>query len=288
MDDGLPAEVVDFIRSNDFATATTKAIQSDLRKFVRWFEQVNEEEFTPPRVAVRDLADFRDSLRASGQATATVNRCLVSIRRFFSHLVTKGDLPSNPAQSVRELRRMPSAPRGLGRGEVRQLLRTLELRGSTRDAALVSLMLDAGLRVGEVAALNLDDIVLRPKSGWVVVRNGKGRKERIVPLSRQCRESIRLYLSNRPPVASRAFAIGQRGRLTADGIRTMCNKLARESGVAFTPHVLRHAFAKRFLEHSGNSLSALQAVLGHESLASSQTYTRLAPEDIDVEELRYA
>ena len=125
----LPECVDDFLAANDFSRMTVNAIRSDLRKFVAWFDSANNERFDPTRVTVRDVADFRDHLsRVRRQAVATTNRALVSIRRFLGHLVASGTLSGNPAEKVKELRRMPITPKGLKPSEVRKILREIELR----------------------------------------------------------------------------------------------------------------------------------------------------------------
>ena len=141
--------VTQFLADHDFAANTRKAILNDLRKFARWFSAANNEPFTITRVTVRDVADFRDQSRQNQSwrvsATSTVNRCLVTLRRFFGWLVETGRLPVNPAKPVKELRRQALAPKGLSRPEVRTLLREVELRQDVRAAAIFTLLLFTGL-----------------------------------------------------------------------------------------------------------------------------------------------
>ena len=125
----LPMLVDDFLSAHDYSPHTDKAIRSDLTKFARWFTTANNERFDPTRVTVRDVADFREHLaRVRRQQVSTVNRALVSVRRFLGHLVQSGALPDNPAKSVRELRRVPTVPKGLATGQVRKIMREVELR----------------------------------------------------------------------------------------------------------------------------------------------------------------
>ena len=107
----LPTLVDDFLSAHDYSPHTDKAIKSDLAKFARWFTTANNERFDLTRITVRDVADFREHLaRVRRQSVATVNRALVSTRRFLGHLVRSGALPENPAESVKELRRVPTRP----------------------------------------------------------------------------------------------------------------------------------------------------------------------------------
>ncbi len=286
----LPACVDDFLSANDFSHHTVKAIKADLRKFVHWFSIANGERFDPTRVTVRDVADFREHLaRVRRQSVATVNRALVSIRRVLGHLVRSGALSGNPAESVKELRRMPILPKGLTTGEVRKISREIELRQDYKAGACIGLMLYAGLRASEVVGLELDDVTVAPRSGQIVCRHGKGNKQRIVPLSVEARRVVQAYLETRPPVDCHAVFIGERGALTYSGLRAICSKYAAITGVAFTAHKLRHTFAHRYLEQTNNDLVGLAQILGHESLNTTSIYTRRGQDELQasIDGLRY-
>jgi len=286
----LPTEVEDFVSANDFSPCTVKAIRSDLTKFVSWFAAANGERFDPKRVTVRDVADFRTHLHdVRRQATSTTNRALVSIRRFLRHLVGTGALSTNPAASVKELRRVPTAPRGLTPAEVRRVMRETELRGDVRSGAIFGLLLFAGLRVSDVVWLELIDVEIGPRSGQVSCRRGKGNKLRIVPLSAEARRLLSAYLEVRPPSESQAVFIGERGPLKPDGVRSVCSRYAATTGVKFTPHVLRHSFAHRFLQQTSNDLVALAQILGHENLNTTAIYSKRSGAELQqrVDSVRY-
>ena len=153
--------VDDFLSAHDYSPHTDKAIRADLAKFVGWFTTANNEPFDPIRVTVRDVADFREHLaRVRSQSVATVNRALVSVRRFLAHLVRSGAIQDNPAKSVRELRRVPTVPKGLTTGQVRKILREIELRQDRRAGGIIGLMLYGGLRVSDVVGLELSDVTI--------------------------------------------------------------------------------------------------------------------------------
>ena len=286
----LPACVDDYLSANDFSRHTIKAIKADIRKFINWFVNANGENFNPARVTVRDVADFREHMaRVRRQSVATVNRALVSIRRFLGHLVKSGALSSNPGESVKEMRRMPVVPKGLKTAEVRKILREIELRQDHKAGACIGLMLHGGLRASEVVGLELDDLVVGPRSGQVVCRQGKGNKQRIVPLSVEARRLMQAYFETRPPVDCQEVFIGERGALTYSGLRAICLKYAAITGVAFTAHKLRHTFAHRYLEQTNNDLVGLAQILGHESLNTTSIYTRRGQDELQerIEGLRY-
>ncbi len=286
----LPTLVNDFLAAHDYSPHTDRAIRADLDKFARWFTAANNERFDLTRITVRDVADFREHLaRVRRQSVATVNRSLVSIRRFLGHLVKSGAIPDNVAESVRELRRAPTVPKGLTTAQVRRILREVELRQDRRAGAIIGLMLYGGLRVSDVIGLDLDDVTITPRSGQVICRHGKGNKLRIVPLPVEARRLLSLYLECRPPVQAEAVFIGERGPLTDDGVRAVCSRYAAITGVQFTPHVLRHTFAHRFLASTNNDIVALAQILGHESLNTTAIYTKRSQDELQqrVDELRY-
>jgi site-specific recombinase XerD len=145
-----------FLDSHDFSPNSRRAFTQDVRKFAAWFAGANKEPFQVGRVTTRDVTDFRDHLRREQcQAVATVNRALVSVRRFFAWLADQGHVQANPAKMVKELRRQALAPKGLDGSQVRLLLREVELRQDIRAAAIFSLMLFTGCRVGDLVARDL-------------------------------------------------------------------------------------------------------------------------------------
>ena len=213
-----------------------------------------------------------------GMSPRSISRRLSAVRSFYAYLVRESRVPANVAvhvQAPRPSRRLPAA---LDADQVSRLLeRTGESEVILRDRAMFELMYSSGLRLAELIALNATDIDLADRTVRVT---GKGRKTRVVPVGTQAVDALRQWLLVRLKLAASdepALFVSQRGtRLAGRSVQARLKDWGRQQGLATRvhPHMLRHSFASHILESSGN-LRAVQELLGHSSISTTQVYTHL-------------
>jgi site-specific recombinase XerD len=286
----------DFARSlvaEDLSPVTGRGYRHDLDRFRAWLEEKHGARGGVVPVAgitAVDLINYRQHLvRAERLQATTINRKIQALKKLFRWARAAGHVKTDVSAELRFLplgRRL--RPAGLGEAEVQALLRAA---GQTRHGlakrnyALVTVLVEAGLRVGEVCQLRWGDLELRDRSGRVRVREGKGRKEREVPLNSNVRRALRLYLGHRQQAQEDyVFLSGRGGRPLA--LRTIQATLAelgqraRIRRLPVTPHLMRHTFALRYLQHNPGKLIELATLLGHESLDTTALYTRPTAEQL--------
>ena len=266
------------------APKTILAYRSDLTGFRRWYEKANNEDLELGRVAGIDVQDYRRHLIRMSRRPATINRALAAIRAWVAWGVENDLVSSDVALSVAAVKPVEQtrlAPKSLEGSELRKFLKELELRGSARDQAIVYLLAGAGLRVGELVELRLEDLELGPRSGRVRIRAGTAKREieREVPLSADVRARLKAYLEDRDEDDHALLFQGERGPLTSSGVRQAIGRYSRAAGVKVTPHKLRHTFARRFLA-AEKDLLGLAELLGHRSLETSRRYARPSLQDL--------
>jgi site-specific recombinase XerD len=265
------------------ATKTVTTYATDLTMFARWFTDSTGEPFTARSVTPTDVLDYKAHLRTvQRRQAATVNRRLAALRKFFLWAQGTGRITEVPTATVKGVPSSPRIPKSLAKREVDRLLREAEKAGNKRNLAILLLLRHTGLRVGELCNLRLSDISISERKGSVLVRSGKGDKDRIVPLNHDVRESLDAYLAVRPTVNDDHLFIGQRGEpLQTDAVQLVVRKFARRAGLAgVTPHVLRHTFAKHVLD-AGEDLATVSRLLGHERLETTAIYTEPTARDLE-------
>jgi len=215
---------------------------------------------------------------AKGLSPATLARRLSALRSLFDFCVQAQWCEKNIAAGVQTPKQKKRLPRALPPEQTAKLMSPTQATSDLRDAALLAVMYGCGLRVSEVVGLNVMDIDIGASELRVL---GKGRKERIVPVPVGGLVLINKYLESKPAISDAVFLNKHGGRLTTRSVQRMLKKRALETGadVSVTPHRLRHSFATHLLT-GGVDLRAIQELLGHSSLATTERYT-----DLDINRL---
>jgi integrase/recombinase XerD len=264
------------------ARLTLEAYGRDLARFTAFLVERGRAEVDD--IAPVDVTDFLIELTRAGLAARSRARTLVAVRGLCKHLVGEHWLAADPAALVdapRSGRRLPGV---LGEAAVAKLIATPpDTPRGRRDAAMIELAYGSGLRVSELVALPLADVNLH--SGFVRV-TGKGQKTRVVPLNTAAQMRIARYLAEDRPAwlrdpRQRALFLTERGGpMTRQGFWKALRSYARRADVRLpagdvSPHKLRHSFATHLVEH-GADLRAVQAMLGHADISTTQVYTQVS------------
>ena len=264
----------------NLSPATLTAYRREVVRFTAFADQ----EFghhAPDTVTPASVRSFLAHLHAAGLAPSSIARALAVLRTYFRFLVAEGQLPSSPADAVPHPKDTARTPAVAERYAIEEILEGFpDTAAGRRDRALVELLYAAGLRVGELVGLDLGDVDFRQRLLRV---RGKGRKERLVPFGRPAASALEAYLPDRAEWRLKTsdddepLFVNQRGgRLSDRSVRRILDQGVRRSAelTKLHPHALRHAFATHLLE-AGMDLRAIQELLGHSSLATTQIYTRV-------------
>jgi len=284
----LAAAYVEHLRSCRYSASAIEKAQLELG---RLSDHLREQRITDARaVTEAHLAAYArmlaDHTTRTGQPLAPASRAaaLSAVRRFWAWLEARAIVLQNPAR-ILTLPRSTSLPRSiLTMTQARRLMAAPYPHSpiGLRDRAILELLYGAGLRLGEAARTDVTDLDLR--SGRLLVRNGKGRKDRIVPICGAAATALDTYLSaSRPALVAHVdaalFLSRDGARLGAAGLRARIQYHGRRIGARLTPHALRHACATHLLR-GGADLRHVQALLGHRRLTTTALYTRVAITDL--------
>jgi len=273
----------------NYSPATIRSYRSDLDQFLVFLgSRGGGGDPSPEAIDPLVVRAFLGWLHERKDSRATIARKLAAVRSFFRYLVREGVLAENPARPVRTPRQEKKLPRFLDESEIRILLETpwtATLKGK-RDRALLELLYATGMRVGELVSIDLEDVDLAEETILVL---GKGSKERHVLFGGKAKAALLDYLAARRSSPGRAAGratdalfVNKGGtRLTDRSVRRILAARLRECAVKhrISPHGLRHSFATHLLDH-GADLRAIQELLGHASLSTTQRYTHVSTEQM--------
>ena len=273
-----------------FSPNTTDAYRNDLSQLADFVEELAMVQGYDPQWSAVDrnlLISYILNLKERNYAPATVARKLAAVKSFFDFLVAEGALRSDPTENLSSPKVGKSLPKPLSTAEVEALLEEpakLSSPEAKRDRAMLELLYAGGMRVSELVSTNTSDLNLG--AGFVRCF-GKGSKERIIPIHRGAVEALEEYLTGARlsllhNKEDEALFLNRRGeRLTRQGFWLILKDYARAAGIKreVTPHTLRHSFATHMLS-GGADLRAVQELLGHANISSTQVYTHLTSEHV--------
>jgi integrase/recombinase XerC len=273
-------EFLDYIRLNRNASAhTVAAYESDLSQFLAFAgrERGTRGALEPKHLDLDLIRGFLGELYRQGQARASVARKVSALRTFVRYLRREGWIDSDPAALAVAPKREQKVPAHLSVDEMSQLLDAPDASTppGRRDRAILELFYASGIRLSELVALDLEDVDL---AGRMVRVMGKGRKERIVPFNQKASAALRAWLKDRLALTrgDALFVNARGGRLTGRSVQRLVARYVSSCSTRFgiSPHALRHSFATHLLQ-AGADLRAIQELLGHVSLSTTQRYTHV-------------
>ncbi|MFI5182769.1 MAG: tyrosine recombinase XerC [Vicinamibacteria bacterium] len=256
---------------------TIRAYGEDLRQFSRFLSEELGREPRPADVDHLMIRAFLARLHRDGLKKISSGRKLAALRTFFRFLCREGVLDRNPARALLSPRVERRIPSHLDEGEVDRLLDVPgDGAAAVRARAFLELLYATGIRCAELVGLDVSEVDLEGRMARVL---GKGRKERLVPFGTRAAAAIRRYLPIRSaarPSTDALFVNARGGRLTDRSVRSILAARVRQVALArrISPHTLRHSFATHLLER-GADLRAIQELLGHASLSTTQRYTHV-------------
>jgi len=252
---------------------------NDVHKLEKFFSE-KKNPVTPEQVKYNDLKEFLTWFNTDSRNARTQSRVLSGIRSFFRFLLIEGEIKENPASLIESPKIGLKLPEVLSVNEIDMMIEAIDLSKAEghRNKAIIETLYGCGLRVSELVNLRLTDI--HYGEGFVMV-TGKGNKQRLVPVSSKALREIDIYKTSRnmlPAIHdSNILFLNRRGKkLTRAMIFTIVKELALKAGIKkkISPHTFRHSFATHLIE-GGADLRAVQEMLGHESILTTEIYTHI-------------
>ncbi len=279
----------------NFSTHTIRSYTNDLRQYCQFLSGVDRQLPTdkdPPALSDQqirrriigagpsDLRAYLAQMRSVNYSNSTVARKLAALRSLYKYLVRRGHIEASPVSAIRTPKQDKRLPKCLDIEQINTLLACPDdstILGA-RDKAMLETIYSAGLRIGELVAIDTQDL---DRFSETIRIRGKGKKERIVPIGSKALSAIDAYLKLKASTFGKSghgeFFVNKFGRrITTRSVRRMFDKYLKLSGIPgqVSPHVLRHSFATHML-NAGADLRSIQELLGHESLSTTQIYTHL-------------
>ena len=262
------------LEGNNYSRESIKAYLSDLAQFVEWLKSRRVDWDIPYRIARIDIVEFINHLATKKASAVTRKRKLAAIRGFLKFCKDNQIIYGNPADTIEGPIREERDPAILLKTEYKALLQVAG--GNPRDFAIVMLFLQSGLRVSELVNLKIQDVDFTSRE--ITIRQGKGRKDRVVPLVKQAEAAVKSYLKVRDaqPEYDEVFIARNGTSMDQRTVRYRIHKYYKEAGIKkkASVHTLRHTFSTHQI-HNGLKINQLKEVLGHRRMETTYKYVHL-------------
>ena len=264
---------------------SNNTLQSYKRDIMQYYNYVEDNRMNYTKVNGNDIKSYLEYLNSVGKKTSTISRNLASIRSFYQFLLRTRKVKNDPTEGIQSPKIEKKAPSVLSSKEIELLLeqpKDVDLKG-TRDKAMLEFAYATGMRVTEIISLNIDDVNIQ--EGYVVCRNGS--KQRSIPLGAISIKALKEYIEEARPILikdenEKSLFVNINGkRLTRQGFWKIVKYYKEQAHITkdITPHVLRHSFATHLLQN-GADLKAIQTMLGHSDISSTQVYMQFQDENL--------
>ena len=267
-------EFIDHLKTKKRTTSTILAYGKDIEQLIEFLEQLQKAQVH--EITAEDLRSFLAKLQNKGYTPKSISRKLNSTKTFFRFLKVQEIITDDPATLVDHPKFETKPPRILSPIEYRALRDAA--REDTRIAAIIEILLQTGIRIGELANLRTDDVFLgeNTKEGTLFIRPYENRTERTVPLNKAAETALKKYLEVRPKTTNKALFITKTGRpLLVRNIRTAIDRYYKKGGIANAKvNDLRHTWVAHHLS-SGASLVLISKIAGHKRLSTTERYLAL-------------
>ncbi len=260
---------------------TIESYVFDLNHFYTYINGIKKDVL---KVCEKDLTEYIAYLYNCGYSPRTIMRHISTLRNFYRFLFNEGEIDSNPAEVLETPKAFKLLPKYLTDSEVKSLINLPDTSTATgqRDRAMIELLYATGLRVSELLDLKINNLNLEER---FLITFGKGSKERLVPFSKKAYRFLQMYLNNGRQKLLKGkksyflFLNSRGNKLSRQGFWKILKNYGKELGIAhkLSPHTLRHTFATHLLEH-GADLRAVQIMLGHSDISTTQIYTHISNE----------
>ncbi|MDR3224200.1 MAG: site-specific tyrosine recombinase XerD [Holosporales bacterium] len=265
------------VAERNLSIQSTIAYRSDIIKFAKFKEDILE-------TSRYDIEEYIEFQREAKMKQTSIMRNISAIRQFFAFLYDEKLISRNPAVDIKIKSKNKPIPKVLTEDEMLNLLSYFESKKSdARLKAMLHILYGAGLRVSELVCLTTDSVDLNKA---IIIVNGKGNKERVIPLNDFAISAILEYIQINPDkIKNSKFlfpSIGKGGHITRQGFAKLLKRLAIDVGIStskISPHIIRHAFATHLLNHGADLLS-IQKLLGHKDISTTQIYTHVSNDKI--------